>query len=74
MLIAVSLGRVGMVDFKAFETAVRIVEPDFVESPPVVYSMLAIERELPCLSVVFFSTAYVLSGLSTGLGGYSYPA
>ena len=54
--------------------ATRIVEPDFVESPPVVWSTLAMERELPCLSVVLFSTAYVLSGLSTGLGGYSWPA
>ena len=38
--------RVGKDDFIAFEIAVRIVDPDLVESaPPVVWKMLEIERD-----------------------------
>ena len=62
---AFSLGREGIEDFMAFEIAVRIVEPDFVESPPVVWRMLVIERELPCLNEEFFRRTLVLSGLFT---------
>ena len=52
--VAFSLRRPGRDDLIAFEIAVLIVEPDLVESPPpVVWSRLAIERELWFLLVEF---------------------
>ena len=42
----------GLTDvFKAFEIAVLIVEPDLVESAPVVWRRLAIDLEFLCFPV-----------------------
>ena len=55
-----SVRRVGKDDFIAFEIAVRIVDPDLVESaPPVVRKMLEIERDCWFLRVEFYRSVFV---------------